>query len=133
MISNKISQIVNRTQKTLELFAYGVIAYAIHVHVHTYIAHTYTSHTHTYQRSASLSFSVSTIQTMHSVIHHFPPCMLLSQFNYLNILQSPYKTRTNRLLLAKQKPSRRRFRHLNTHFSAKQLRRSFDLPQDSSE
>ena len=69
---------------------------------------------------------------MHSVIHHFPPCMLLSQFNYLNILQSPYKTRTNRLLLAKQKPSRRRFRHLNTPFSAKQLRRSFDLPQDSS-
>ena len=59
--------------------------------------------------------------------------MLLSQLNYLNILQSPYKTRTNRLLLAKQKPSRRRFRHLNMPFSAKQLRRSFDLPQDSSE
>ena len=119
----------------------GVIDYAIHVHTYTRTLHTRTHHmTYTYMhityahvsKICFIVFSVSATRTMHSVIHHFPSCMLLSQFNYLNILQSPYKTRTNRLLLAKQKPSRRRFRHLNTPFSAKQLRRSFDLPQDSS-
>ena len=78
-------------------------------------------------------FSVCTTQTMHSIIHHFPSCTLLSQFNNLNILQSHYKTTTNHAPFCRTKNLQKdAFVTWTRPLAPKKLRRSFDLPQDSS-